>query len=70
MLAPYYTHVDLYGKIDNHVVASYSSPFRTNFAVYTPNSINIESRSLTIKEDAVVNFSTLNSGNVVIGVGN
>ncbi|MEQ6207742.1 WxL domain-containing protein [Enterococcus mundtii] len=70
MLAPYYTHVDLYGKIDNHVVASYSSPFRTNFAVNTPNSINIESRSLTIKEDAVVNFSTLNSGNVVIGVGN
>ncbi|MGG5324680.1 hypothetical protein IGJ83_000380 [Enterococcus pernyi] len=69
MLAPYYTHVDLYGKIDNHVVASYNSPFRTNFAVNTPNSINIESRSLTIKEDAVVNFSTLNSGNIVIGVG-
>ncbi|MDB1689568.1 WxL domain-containing protein [Enterococcus casseliflavus] len=69
MLAPYYTHVDLYGKIDNYIVASYNSPFRTNFAVNTPNSINIESRSLTIKEDAVVNFSTLNSGNIVIGVG-
>ncbi len=69
LFAPYYANVELFGVIENHVVESYTSAFRNNFNVNTGNTVNIESRNLTIKENAVVNFSSLNAGNLIIGLG-
>lgn len=69
LIAPYYTNVDISGTVNNHITATYSSKFRTDWRVNTVNSVNLETRSLTIKEDGELNLSTVNSGNIIIGLG-
>ncbi|MGL9766359.1 WxL domain-containing protein [Enterococcus mundtii] len=69
LIAPYYTNVNISGTVNNHITATYSSKFRTDWRVNTVNSVNLETRSLTIKEDGELNLSTVNSGNIIIGLG-
>ncbi|WP_429966801.1 WxL domain-containing protein [Enterococcus sp. AZ058] len=69
LIAPYYTNVDISGTVNNYITATYSSKFRTDWRVNTVNSVNLETRSLTIKEDGELNLSTVNSGNIIIGLG-
>lgn len=69
LIAPYYTNVNISGVVNNHITATYTSKFRTNWHVNTVNSVNLETRSLTIKENAELNLSTVNSGNLIIGLG-
>lgn len=69
LIAPYYTNVNISGIVNNHITATYSSKFRTDWRVNTVNSVNLETRSLTIKEDGELNLSTVNSGNIIIGLG-
>ncbi|MFW8667092.1 WxL domain-containing protein [Enterococcus entomosocium] len=69
LIAPYYTNVNISGTVNNYITATYSSKFRTDWRVNTVNSVNLETRSLTIKEDGELNLSTVNSGNIVIGLG-
>ncbi|NBA63776.1 WxL domain-containing protein [Enterococcus mundtii] len=69
LIAPYYTNVNISGTVSNYITATYSSKFRTDWRVYTVNSVNLETRSLTIKEDGELNLSTVNSGNIIIGLG-
>lgn len=69
LIAPYYTNVNISGKVNNYITATYSSKFRTDWRVNTVNSVNLETRSLTVKEDGELNLSTVNSGNIIIGLG-
>ncbi|EPH63175.1 hypothetical protein D932_02092 [Enterococcus casseliflavus 14-MB-W-14] len=69
LIAPYFTNVDISGTVNNYITATYSSKFRTDWRVNTVNSVNLETRSLTIKEDGELNLSTVNSGNIIIGLG-
>lgn len=69
LIAPYYTNVNISGIVNNHITATYSSKFRTDWRVNTVDSVNIEARSLTIKENSVLNLTTVNNGNLIIGLG-
>ncbi|MBO1123625.1 WxL domain-containing protein [Enterococcus casseliflavus] len=69
LIAPYYTNVNISGVVNNHITETYTSKFRTGWRVNTVESVNLETRSLTIKEDATLNLSTVNSGSLIIGLG-
>ena len=69
LIAPYYTNVNISGVVNNHITETYTSKFRTNWRVNTVNSVNLETRSLRIKENAELNLSSVNSGNLIIGLG-
>lgn len=69
VMAPYYTNVDITGVVNNPITETYTSKFRTNWRVNTPNITNFEVGSLTVKENAELNLSSPNAGNLVIGVG-
>lgn len=69
LIAPYFTNVNISGVVNNHITETYTSKFRTNWRVNTVESVNLETRSLYIKEDATLNLSTVNSGNIIIGLG-
>ncbi len=69
LIAPYFTNVNISGVVNNHITETYTSKFRTDWRVNTVESVNLETRSLNIKEDATLNLSTVNSGNIIIGLG-
>ena len=69
LIAPYYTNVNISGIVNNHITETYTSKFRSNWRVNTVESVNLETRSLRIKESATLNLSTVNSGNIIIGLG-
>ena len=69
LIAPYFTNVNISGVVNNHITETYTSKFRTNWRVNTVNSVNLETRSMYIKEGATLNLSTVNSGNIIVGLG-
>ncbi|GGC90766.1 pectate lyase-like adhesive domain-containing protein [Enterococcus wangshanyuanii] len=64
------TDVFVSGKTSTNQVATYTTEFRTNWAINATNQINLYITNLTVLEDAEFQMSTLQGGNIhLIGSG-